>query len=318
MSEQTTSNQVTTTQSEIQLVTAGSPLPLDSNLHQGCTNAPVQVADIPTPIFQRDFDTGLVIGQAYPRRADGRIDWVQLIPKEQIVFNTNNPKIAADIEKAYGKPAKELNYGELVAAGVQVNPKHLLVLLQGFVEVASLRGYSATGRIAHALSYPPEAAISICECNIDWHPNVEEPNGFSSYGTADATMENTGGWGYLSAMAGNRAFVRAVRQGLRIPIMSFDEIAKKDMQLPESSQQTPVAAFTASGSSPTGALERCAAEMKCGFETLKKGASTKYRQKIETNPELWNSWADVPPRDCWTLINILKTSAEEKGKAKSG
>lgn len=266
-----------------------------------------------TRIFERDSTTGLVKDLVYPRRPDGRIQWEKLIPHEHIVFNTQNPKTCEEIEKAYGAQAKSLVYGDLVKSGVQVNPKHILVLLQGFYELFALRGGSASSRIAHVVSYPSEAAISVCECTINWYPNIEEPLGFSSYGTADATMENTGGWGYLSAMAGNRAFVRAVKQGLRIPILGFDEIAKKDSAIPESgnsSSQLPVS----TAMTPSGSLERHATEAKFSFNAVKTGAATKYKEKIEGNPELWNSWSDISPRDCWTLITIIKEREDQEKK----
>lgn len=267
-------------------------------------------------IFKRDEDTGLVIGMHYPRRADGRIQWEKLIPPQHIVFNTQNPKMVEEIERTYGKQAKSLVYSELIAEGVEVNPKHILVLLQGFQELAAIRGGSYTPRIAHVLSYPPEAAISVCECTIDWIPNIEEPHGFSSYGTADATMENTGGWGYLSAMAGNRAFVRAVKQGLRIPILGFDEIAKKDMPIPESGSSTthvPVSAAM----TPSAILERHATESKFSFDAIKKGALNKYKEKIEGNPDLWISWGDISPRDCWTLVSIIKEKEDQDKKVRT-
>jgi hypothetical protein len=265
------------------------------------------------PVFERDQDTGLIKGLEYPRRPDGRIQWEKLIPHEHIVFNTQNPKVSEEIERIYGRQAKSLVYSEIVAEGLEVNPKHILVLLQGFYEVFAIRGGSAIPRIAHVVSYPPEAAISVCECTIEWHPNIEEPNGFSSYGTADATMENTGGWGYLSAMAGNRAFVRAVKQGLRIPILGFDEIAKKDTAIPESSNvssKLPVSNMM----TPSGSLERHATEAKFTFSAVKTGASTKYKEKIEGNPELWTTWTDISPRDCWTLITIIKEREDQEKK----
>ncbi len=282
------------------------------------------MTDTDTPTVFTRLNNGLAEGITYPRRADGRIDWVKLIRPEHIVFNS---KLDAQLEKAYGGTSRTLNYGELIAAGKEVDPRHVLVLLMGFIELAALRGYhAAIPRIAHVCSYPVEAAICSCECVINWLPNEEEPDGFSSYGTADATMDNTGGWGYLSAMAGNRAFVRAVRQGLRIPILGFDEIAKKDTVIPESAGPAPTQAFS---STPVGLLQKAAADNKTDtgeanpldFDKVKAAAvhhwtqlqtDAKHKPKIETDPNGWTKWEDISPRDCLTLIKAIKDKAKRK------
>ena len=260
------------------------------------------VKDVEQNIFERDED-GYVKGITYPRRQDGRIDWVKLIKPEYIVFNS---KLDAKLEKIYGKRAADLNYGELIAAGSEVDPKHVLVLLMGFIELADLRGYrAAIPRIAHC-----DQSICSIECTIEWLPNAEEPDGKISYGTADATMDNTNGWGYLSAMAGNRAFVRAVRQGLRIPILGADEIAKKDeVIVPESvaASQTSSDAIT-----PQGTLQRNAEAAKLTFDSVKTISAEKYREKLESDPTAWNKWEDVPPRDCLTLLKLIKSKSSKK------
>lgn len=249
------------------------------------------------PIFER-LPNGLVKGLHYHRRPDGRIQWEKMIDPRHIVFN---PKLDAKLTDLYGAPAAKLSYADLIAEGKEVDPKHVLVLLMGLIELADLRGYTGgRPRIAYVCSYPLEAAICSCECTIDWVPNEEEPDGKTSFGTADATMENTGGWGYLSAMAGNRSFCRAVRLGLRIPIMSFDEIAKKDTAIPETtSSPTPLSMHAST-------LQRAADSKKLTFEQVKQGALTTYRDKMENDPADWIKWEDVPPRDCLSLIKIIK------------
>lgn len=257
--------------------------------------------ELPAPTFFERDENNLVKGLEYHFTPDGRIDWVKMINPQHVVFNSKSEDA---LVKAYGKTSRDLNYAALLAEGVQVDPRHLLVLLMGFVELADLRGYvAAKPTMNHVVSYPPEAAIASCTAEIQWIPNREEPFGKISYGTADATMENTGGWGYLSAMAGNRAFVRAVRQGLRIPILGFDEIAKKDVVIPEAAPQS----NTAPAGSPTALLQKSAELAKITFTQVKEGATGKYRAKIESDPAAWNDWADVPPRDCLSLIKIIKS-----------
>lgn len=247
-------------------------------------------------VFERD-ENGYVKGIVYPRRADGRIEWYKLIRPEHIVFNSKLDEKGV-LEKVYGKRAADLNYGELIAQGVEVDPKHVLILLMGLLELADLRGYTAAiPRIAYC-----DLQICSVECTIDWIPNGEEPLGKTSYGTADATMENTNGWGYLSAMAGNRAFVRAVRQGLRIPILAADEIAKKDQQIIPETGSAP----STTSASPQNTLQKNAEAAKYTFEQVKSACVEKYREKIEGDPAQWKGWGDIAPRDCLTLLKLLK------------
>lgn len=295
---------------------------------------PVSAADIAVPVFERDLETGLVKGKVYARRADGRVDWVKMIPPEHIVFNSKDERMAKAIEVAYGKPAKDLVYADVLAEGKEVDPRHILVLLMGWMELFALRGGNAQPRIAHVTSYPPEAANVTCECTIDWFPNQEEPNGFTSYGTADATMSNTGGWGYLAAMAGNRAFARAVKQGLRIPILAFDEIAKKDASFAmQESGPTTAITSTPMAVGPQASLEKAANGGNFTFDAVKKAALMRWTEdtkalekepatvrRIENDPTDWAAWADVPARDCTTLIHLIKskqTAATQVAVAKT-
>lgn len=294
------------------------------------TTPETDLVDLTPTRFERDPETGLVKGLSYPRRtSDNRIEWHKLIDPRHVVFNSS-PKMEGAIVKAYGKPAKELVYGDLIAAGVEVDPRHVLVLLMGFLELADLRGYySAAPRIAHVTHdwakddygkvVTGPGAICVCECTITWIENEEERSGKASYGTADATMENTGGWGYLAAMAGNRAFVRAVRQGLRIPMMSFDELAKKDSAIPEASAE-PAKQMSLSSST----LLKAANSAKLTFEQIRAAAADHwsklqtdpaYETKLETDPAGWGDWESVPPRDALTLVKTLRARKKVASKA---
>lgn len=273
---------------------------------------PISVTDIPVPNFRRNPATGLDEGKTYIRRPDGRINWAAMIDPAYIVFNKKLDKTGV-IEKVYGEKADKLVYSEVIKKQ-PVDEKHILVLLMGFFELAALRGGDAVPRIAHVTSYPVEAANVTCECTIRWIPNEEEPNGFTSYGTADATMENTSGWGYLAAMAGNRAFVRAVRQGLRIPILGFDEIAKKEDLTPDAPPNTAVIL------TPINSLEKAAKLHKgpdgkaapLDFEGVRAIATGECKSKIEDDPAKWTKFEEISPADCLTLIKAIKSRGKVK------
>lgn len=267
--------------------------------------------------FSRDPDSGLVNNVVYIRDAQGRIDWKAMINPAHIVFQgRKNEKLAAEIAGKYGATYDKLVYAEVVKTQ-PVEDKHVLILLAGFIELADLRGYNSShSHIAHVT---PGGNVT-CVSHIEWLPNVEEPYPKTSSGEADATVENTGGFGYLAALAGNRAFVRAVRRGLRIPILGADEIAAKDADSApaEGGASSSGSAAAVGNLSPQGILQKTASELGVTFEQVKAGATTKHKAKIEVDATAWTGFGDVPPRDCMTLINLLRDKKSGKGKSGEG
>lgn len=265
------------------------------------------------PTFKRNKETGLIEGREYPRTADNRIDWRAQLNPAHVVFNTKNDKVAAEIEKLYGGTAKSLVYADVVKEQ-PVDDKHILVLLAGWQELAETRGYESSV-VTHLAV---DSGIVVAAHSITWIPNVEDPLGKTTSGTADATMDNTGGWGYLGAMAGNRAFARAVKLGLGIRIYGFDEIGKKD-ELPQEAGVTSGSSSVSQPGQPVPTLIRTCQEFKFSFAAVKQSAITKYanetaalaknpdyKRTIESDPATWNDFADVPPRDCATLIARIR------------
>ena len=247
----------------------------------------------------RDPSTGLVNGVTYTRDSKGRIDWKSMIDPAYIVFNR---KMDEELTKAYGAGHDKLVYADVVKEKA-VDDKHILILLQGFVELAELRGYvAAPVSIVHVT---PGQNVT-AQCHITWIPNIEEPYQKTSSGEADATYENTGGFGYLAAVAGNRAFTRAVRRGLRIPILGFDEIAEK-----ETLTETPTSSSSKNALDPHVILQKAAEEQKTSFEQIKKGALAK-KDKFQSDPATWTDFDSVPPTDCATVIGLLRAKATAK------
>lgn len=286
----------------------------------------------PTPptLFQRDPTTGLEIGRVYPRLPNGRVDWRALLNPTHIVFNSKNEKTAAEIAAAYGAPAKSLVYAD-IAAKQPVDDKHIVVLLAGWLELAELRGYTS--------SVPTHLQVSqgivVAAHEIDWIPNEEDPKGKKTGATADATIENTGGFAFLATMAGNRAMVRAIRRGLGINILAYDEIAKAGDHLPESgagstNSQSAAGSSSTSFSSvglPVPSLIKWASEGGFSFDLVKKGAVKRwaketaslaadatFQRNIKSDPSTWTRFEDVPPGDCLTLIDAIRKAIAEKQK----
>ena len=250
------------------------------------------------PKFTRTTN-GLIEGLEYIRKENGSIDWRAMINPKYIVFN---PRFDTELLEKFGAKADKLVYADVIKEKA-VEDKYILILLHGFFEVADLRGYRDTRLdIPYASAGQNVTAI----CHITWIPNENEDWEKTSFGSADATMENTGGFGYLAAIAGNRAFVRAVKNGLGIFVLGADEIMKKDTPLQES----------AGGSSPSinplgpqGTLQSTAERLKISFDQVKKGA-IKYKDKMSSTAEeieAWNGFGDVAAKDCMSLIGLLSS-----------
>ena len=182
----------------------------------------------------------------------------------------------------------------------------LLIQLGGIKELARLRGFLG---VSYELTHINEKTVA-AQCTIDWIPNYENPNGVRFESTANATTENTNGFGakFLEAIAENRAFVRAVRNFLNIHIVGADEMDKSKNKLAEIEEtaQT-VVSLTAQSS-----LEKQAAN--AGFKTfesfradfldpLAKSGGYTPAKKPENK---WKTYAEIPADECRKIITLIK------------
>lgn len=167
------------------------------------------------------LDNGMIEGIDYPLNSDGSINWRNLIKPEHTVINR---QYKDSIEKKLGKPIADISPTEL-------EDKYLLILLQGFKDLAFLRGYTS---IYYRTPFCSQSFVSMI-CQIDWIPNLETKENVIFESCGDASKENTNSWyaKYLTAAAENRAFVRCVRNFLRIPVVGFDEIGPQEESNPE-------------------------------------------------------------------------------------
>ena len=161
------------------------------------------------PVKTERDENGLIKDKSYVFKEGGRkVDWLAMIPKEYFVPNKLN------FERR----------GEKVPTSVDgLENKDLLVLLEGFKYVADLRGFSDMTYVASCFQ------DYVCVvCQIYWNKNFETEMEFKGFsGVGDASPQNTNGFGrkFLGPIAENRAFVRTVRNFLRIPVLGSDEIA---------------------------------------------------------------------------------------------
>lgn len=180
----------------------------------------------------------------------------------------------------------------------------LLIQLGGIKELARLRGIL---KVKYEISHVSDEHVS-AQCVINWLPNYENKEGCVYPSTANATLENTNGFGgkFLETIAENRSFVRAVRNFLNIHIVGADEIDKSSGKVVEVENDGPSTII------PHKALEKQA--INAGFSSYED-----FRQKFlnplvkegvyapQTKPTSpWTGYADIPPVECRRITPLLK------------
>jgi hypothetical protein len=218
---------------------------------------------------------GLIEDQSlnYIFNEDGTINWRKMVKIEHLVPNRQKTQ-ETDVSK--------------------LQDKDLLILLGGIKELAQIRGYTSVEYKVVAASENYFAT----SCKITWLPNYETGGKeivFESL--ADATLNNTKSFArfFLAAIAENRAFVRCVRNFLKINIVSQEELG--DAKLIDDSPS-----INENQTSPQSLLEKVMKEKGVNFETLKKRL---IKEKFE-NAENLNSITDISKVKIFELIDRLK------------
>jgi len=203
------------------------------------------VTCVPPKKFERN-EFGLLCNNEvnYVYDANSLIDWRAMIDRKYLVPN---------------KQIFEKN-GKSVPTSIDgLQDRELLILLAGIKNLAQIRGYS---KVEYEVSAPSHEYVTTI-CKITWIPNYESEGReivFSSIG--DASLLNTTSFGkfYLAAISENRAFVRAVRNFLRINIVGADEIGAP----------IPDGASNPNTKPSTLALKEVMDKYKVSFDVIKK------------------------------------------------
>ena len=236
--------------------------------------------------FKRD-DNGLLEGINYIYNEDGSINWRAMIkPEHLVVFREKRQ----EVEEKYGKKIEELDL-------TQVDDKYLLILLSGIKYLARIRNYIS---IIPKVDYVSSQRCVVTTV-IKWAPNFETNNAIIEFGdVGSASIENTFSFAqqYLEPIAANRAFVRAVRNFLGINIVAYDEVGPNKKEEENFS----------SGFKPSNLLEQKVESLGLTFEKFRDGIITKYKDKIKSDPEKWESFHNIPAKDIYILLGILENS----------
>jgi hypothetical protein len=204
----------------------------------------------------------------------GTINWRKMVKIEHLVPNRQKTQ-ETDVSK--------------------LQDKDLLILLGGIKELAQIRGYTSVEYKVVAASESYFATT----CKITWLPNYETGGKeivFESL--ADASINNTKSFArfFLAAIAENRAFVRCVRNFLKINIVSQEELG--DVKILDDSMPT-----QENPTSPHALLEKFMKDKDVSFPQLKNKL---IKEKFD-NAENINTVIDIPKAKIFELIERIKT-----------
>lgn len=257
---------------------------LSKNLENNEILNPIRYID-KVSLFSRDIN-GFLNCIDYKFNDDNTINWRGMIKPEYLVPNRDK--------------FKDINLKDIDITTLQDN--QLLILLGGIKELAQIRGFNSV-KYDVLESRPDYVSV---KCTINWIGNYEtnfREVEFSSL--ADAHWDNTHNFAknFLMAIAENRAFVRAVRNFLKINIVGSDEMGGSKNQI-----QSPLEESGGTGSHPVSLLEKTMLDYNIPFEKIKDGAIKKNIDGADN----WQSVDDIPPLSIFTIVSGIKTKNKNK------
>jgi hypothetical protein len=240
----------------------------------------------PSPLHLRDHN-GLLTHIDYNFNPDKSINWRSMINKDFLVPNRDSL-----IKTGNDSSLKEIDVSSL-------SDNQLLILLGGIKELAHIRGYH---NVEYEVIEARQDYVAV-KCTIDWMANYEtnfKEVKFSSL--ADAHLENTKDFAknFLMAIAENRAFIRCVRNFLRINIVGNDEIGKSHYS--EASDS-----LSSENSQPIALLKKTMTENNISFDQIKQGA---LKKEIDGSQQ-WSSIEDIPPLVMFKIISGIKNKSKK-------
>jgi len=250
-------------------------------------------------IYKRN-EHGLLENVDYEFNKDGSVNWRAMIKEEFLYPN-----------KDWFVSRKK----DVPTSAEGLSDKQLLIMLGGIKELAKMRGY-------HTIDFKVDNISDgyvTAKCQIDWIENYEcSFGGINSRYTdvANATLANTDNFcaKFLETIACNRAFVRCVRNYLNIHIVGADEIDKS-----KGANNSNTVEYDASSDSamlpltPSGMLQKALSDDNGvnSFDEFKALLRALWKEDIYRNEEAahWESYEDIPAKECRKLIAICKKSS---------
>lgn len=214
------------------------------------------------PNFIKRDEHGLIEGLEYVFDKDGFVDYRRMLKPEHLVPNKEKAGEETDITK--------------------LEDSQLIILLSGIRYLAWLRGFGSVNYKVTAANPTYYSAI----CDIYWVGNYETQFRCITYSSiADASKDNTGegiASLYLASIAENRAFVRCVRNFLRINIVSQEEI--------KSTTSNEIQPTDSVSSDPVTYLKSLMSSTNISFEKIKDKSVSEKKDGASD----WNKVEDIP------------------------
>ena len=231
----------------------------------------------------RNEETGLITQPKvnYIYDENGLIDWRSMITKKWLVPNKDRTN-ETDVSK--------------------LKDNELIILLGGIKELAQIRGYT---NVDYTVTSPSSDYV-VATCRISWIPNYETENNpvtFSSIGDASISNTNDFAKNYLGPIAENRAFVRCVRNFLRINIVAQEELGATSNSKNGESSLEATGEKNVDQSDPHYLLDKVMKEKSVSFEKLKKVLLKESYKGAED----FESIQDVPKPKVFNLIARIKS-----------
>jgi hypothetical protein len=213
----------------------------------------------------------------YVFNEDGSVDWRKMVRKEYLVPNkqkTNETDVSL------------------------LEDRDLLILLGGIKELAQIRGFNSVSYEVVAASQEYFAT----SCIISWSPNYETDNKSVIFSAlADAHQDNTYSFAsnFLAATAENRAFVRCVRNFLKVNIVGQEEMGGGKQAFSQSSTKP---SSPKTDSDPTSLLQKVMDTKGVSFDMVK----TRLLDEDFPKADSFQSAKDIPKTKTFELIARLK------------
>jgi hypothetical protein len=221
---------------------------------------------------------GLINNVDYLFTEDGLIDWRKMVKPEHLVPNKDRTS-ETDVTK--------------------LKDYQLIILLGGIKELAQIRGYAD---VSYEVTAPHHEYV-VATCSIKWIPNYETEGRevtFSAVGDASPRNTNSFASNFLGPIAENRAFVRCVRNFLKINIVGKEELGGNDAPSTSATNSSSVTSDTSMD--PRSMLKAVMSEKGVSFEKIKAKLVAEGCEEAESMQEL----NDVPKLKAFELIERLK------------
>ena len=224
--------------------------------------------------IKRDAN-GLISGASvkYHYEENGLIDWRKMVKTEHLVPNRQRTS-ETDVSK--------------------LEDHQLIIKLGGIKELAQIRGYT---NVRYNVTSPSSDYV-VATCSIDWVPNYEtEDNSVTFSAIGDASPHSTQSFAkyFLGPIAENRAFVRCVRNFLRINIVGQEE-------LPASKLTEDALSNGESQADPISLLREVMKGKSITFDKLKQRLTDEGYEKANSI----NTLEDIPKSKIFELIERIK------------